>query len=184
MKLRGILYYSAWHGHTASDETRIGRRLAHACIDALRSVEPVFAAADPARIENAPRGKPRCPGGPDFSIAHSAPLIACAAVTRGDVGLDVECDDAVERLTFATICDADELVLARAIGARRFWMAKEAALKAGGGTIEEIGSVRVHAGGASFRGVRYHARDVDIDGRWAACLMTSEPDVPFEVCRL
>ncbi|MGD9597638.1 MAG: 4'-phosphopantetheinyl transferase superfamily protein [Steroidobacteraceae bacterium] len=171
-------------GHTATDATRLGRRLALACIDALRTGGTGCAAADPARLAFPPRGKPRYAGGPDFSIAHSAPLVACAAVSQGAVGLDVECDDTVERLTLAAICDAGERTLARTLGKRALWMAKEAALKAGGGTIEQIGAVHVHAGGAEFRAVRYHAQPVLLGNRWPACLMTSERGVPFEVRRL
>lgn len=168
-------------GHTASDETQLGRRLARACIAALQAEEAGGEAADPARFAFPPRGKPRYAGGPDFSIAHSAPIVACAAVTRGDVGLDVECDEAIERLTLGAICDAGELELVRTLGVRAVWMAKEAALKAGGGTIEQIASVRVCAGGAQFRAVQYHAQPILLGNRWPACVMTSEPAVPFEV---
>lgn len=184
MKLRGILYYSALTGHAAPDETQAGRLLALACIDALQAAGEGASPADPARLEFPPRGKPRYPGGPRFSISHSAPLVACAAVSHGEIGLDVECDASVQRLTLATICDEAERELAREIGTHRLWLAKEAALKAGGGTIEHIGAVRVFAGGASFRGVRYHESRLELEGRWPACLMTSEPDVPFEVRRL
>lgn len=181
MKLRGILYYSALRGHAACDESQVGRQLALACIEALRGSGHSAAPADPAHLEFPPRGKPRYPGGPQFSVSHSAPLVACAAVTHGEVGLDVECDETVERLTLATICDAAERELARTIGTRRVWMAKEAALKAGGGTIEQIGAVRVFPGGASFRDVRYHECRIELAGRWPVCLMTSEPGVRFEV---
>jgi phosphopantetheinyl transferase len=184
LKLRGILYYSAMAGHSADDESQAGRRLALACIDALCAGDPGAQPADPAQLARVPRGKPRYPGGPQFSISHSAPLVACAAVSRGEVGLDVECDAAAHRLTLATICDEAELGLARQSGVLRVWLAKEAALKAGGGTIEHIGAVRVSPGGATFRGVHYHEHRLELEGRWPACVMTSEPGVAFEVRRL
>ncbi len=184
MKLRGILYYSVLAGHSANDESQAGRRLALACIDALRDARQDAAAADPGLLECAARGKPRYPGGPDFSISHSAPLVACAAVSHGEVGLDVECDAAAARLTLATICDDAERALARECGVLRVWLAKEAALKAGGGTIERIGAVRVFAGGATFGGVRYFEQRLELEGRWPAALMTSESCMPFEVQRL
>ncbi len=167
--------------HAARDESQAGRALALACIDALRVPGGRARPADPARLEFPPRGKPRYPGGPRFSVSHSAPLVACAAVSLGEVGLDVECEAAVERLTLATICDDAERELAREIGTRRVWMAKEAALKAGGGTIEQIAAVRVFAGGATFREVRYHECRIELEGRWPVCVMTSEPGVPFDV---
>lgn len=184
MKLRGILYYSALTGHTAHEASRAGRRLALACIDALRVAGEGAVPADPERLEFPPRGKPCYPGGPQFSISHSMALVACAAVSHGDVGLDVECDDAVLRLTLATISDDAERALAREIGVRRVWMAKEAALKAGSGTIEHIGAVRLFAGGATFRGRRYHECRLTLADDCPAAVMTSEPGVPFEVYRL
>jgi phosphopantetheinyl transferase len=184
LKLRGILYYSVLTGHTVSEASRIGRRLALACIDALRVAGESAGPADPGRLQFPPRGKPHYPGGPQFSISHSLPLVACAAVSHGDVGLDVECDDAVLRLSLATISDDAERTLAREIGVRHVWMAKEAALKAGGGTIEHIGAVRVFAGGATFRGRCYHECRLALADDRPAAVMTSEPGVPFEVHRL
>lgn len=181
MKLRGILYYSLSAGHTAAGQSQAGRRLARECIDALRAAGAGSAGSGPVQLEFPPRGKPRCPGGPDFSISHSGPLVACAAVSHGAVGLDLECDPAVERLTLATICDDAERDLARRIGTHRLWLAKEAALKAGGGTIEHIAAVRVFEGGAVFGGVRYHGQHVALGSRWPACIMTSLAGVPFEV---
>jgi len=178
--VRGILYYSTLPPDAGGDLSRAGIELALACIDALDSGAPA------ARVESLvfpPRGKPWMPGAPQFSVSHSAPVVACAAVSQGDVGLDVECDTTADRLTLATVCDDDELELARRIGVRELWVAKEAALKAAGGTIEQIAGVRVDAGGASFRGVRYHAHRIALDAPCPACVMTSEPHVQFEVRR-
>lgn len=175
--VRGVLYYSTMHAGAARDESRLGGALARACIAALA---PGFAAA---AIQRPPRGKPFVRGAPCFSIAHSAPLVACAAVARGEVGLDFECDAAVGRLTLATICDAAERELAAQLGVPAVWIAKEAALKAGGGTVEQLARVRVDARGARFRGRRYHAHCIELDGRWPACIMTSAREVRFDVHR-
>lgn len=87
-------------------------------------------------------------------------------------------------VSLATISDDAERTLAREIGVRHVWMAKEAALKAGGGTIEHIGAVRVFAGGATFRGRCYHECRLALADDRPAAVMTSEPGVPFEVHRL
>jgi len=178
--VRGVLYYSTLPPEAGADPSRAGIALALACIDALGEGAPA-ARADALVFPS--RGKPWLRGAPQFSVSHSGPLVACAAVARGDVGLDVECDPTADRLTLATICDERELALARQIGVRSLWVAKEAALKAGGGTIEQIAGVRVYPGGASFRGARYHEQRVALDGGCPACVMTSEPDVQFEVRR-
>lgn len=178
--VRGVLYYSTMPQGAGGDLSRAGLALALACIDALGA--GTSAARADAMIFP-PRGKPRMPGAPQFSVSHSAPIVACAAVSQGDVGLDVECDPAADRLTLAMICDDTELALARRIGVRGLWIAKEAALKAGGGTIEQIAGVRVYPGGASFRGAHYHEHRIELDGQCPACIMTSEPDVQFEVRR-
>jgi len=176
--VRGVLYYSTLPPEAGADPSRAGIALALACIDALGEGAP---AARADALVFPPRGKPWMPGAPQFSVSHSGPLVACAAVARGDVGLDVECDAAADRLTLATICDEGELALARRIGVRKLWVAKEAALKAGGGTIEQIGGVRVYSGGASFRGAHYHEHRLALADDCPACIMTSEPDVHFEV---
>lgn len=178
--VRGVLYYSTLPPEAGADPSRAGIALALACIDALGNGAH---AARADAIVFPPRGKPWMPGAPQFSVSHSVPIVACAAVSHGEVGLDVECDATADRLTLAAICDDSELALARQIGVRSLWVAKEAALKAGGGTIEQIAGVRVYPGGASFRGARYHEHRVALATECPACIMTSEPDVQFEVRR-
>lgn len=187
--VRGVLYYSTMCVDAARDESRRGEQLARACIAALTcgprdARDPCHPLAAPAAILRPPRGKPFVAGAPCFSVSHSAPLVACAAVAQGEVGLDVECDAAIDRLTLATICDPAELELARELGVGAVWVAKEAALKAGGGTVEQLASVRVDARGARFRGNCYHAHRLEIDGRWPACIMTSAAGVRFDVRRV
>jgi hypothetical protein len=174
---RGILYYSVLPGHSAEvgRESRIGRALALAAVSGLRDRAP-----DAAAFVWPYRGKPRVAGGPQFSIAHSAPLVACVAVDRGAVGFDVECDARADSLAFAHVFDDAERDLAALQGARRVWMAKEAALKAHGGTIEHIGSVRVDATGAAWGARRYFRHDITIAGRWAACVMTDVRELDIE----
>lgn len=78
-------------------------------------------------------GKPFLPGGPHFSISHTTGLVACAASTDLDCGLDVEALDAV----------AIDDVAARQRLQR--WTATEAALKAAGLGLREVGAVEVAA---------------------------------------
>jgi hypothetical protein len=90
----------------------------------------------------------------DFSIAHSAPLVGCAALARGRVGLDIEVGAGTH---------LEHLV------------AREAALKAAGLTLAAFPEVALEPGGARCRGVRWHARALaDFPGA-CACLMTSHP---------
>ena len=96
--VRGVLYYSTLPPEAGEDPSRAGITLALACIDALGD------GAQAARADALvfpPRGKPWMPGAPQFSVSHSVPIVACAAVSHGEVGLDVECDAAADRLFHA-----------------------------------------------------------------------------------
>jgi phosphopantetheinyl transferase len=100
-------------------------------------------------------GKPHLAGpadGPDFSISHSGPWVACAAVAHGLVGLDLELG------TEAAQAD---------------WAAREAALKACGAGIVAARAVELHAQGAICCGVSLHARTLALFPGAAACVMTS-----------
>ena len=93
-------------------------------------------------------------GDADFSIAHSAPFVGCAALARGRVGLDIEMGAGAR--------------LARLV-------AREAALKAAGLTLAAFPEVELEEGGARCRGVRWHARELAEFPGARACLMTSSP---------
>jgi len=92
---------------------------------------------------------------PDFSIAHSGPWVACAALARGRVGLDVEMG------TDARIAD---------------WVVREAALKATGEGLRAAQAVRAldwSMAHASWRGERWHLRRLDLFPGASACVLTS-----------
>jgi hypothetical protein len=88
----------------------------------------------------------------DFSIAHSAPFVGCAALGHGRVGLDIELGDGAP--------------LSQRV-------AREAALKAAGLTLAAYPEVELEAGGACCRGAHWHARALSDFAGASACLMTS-----------
>ncbi|HET7756986.1 MAG TPA: hypothetical protein VFK87_07000 [Steroidobacteraceae bacterium] len=89
---------------------------------------------------------------PDFSISHSGPWVACAAVAEGLVGFDLELGTDARHVE---------------------WAAREAALKACGAGIAAARAVRLHGDGASCGGVALHARRLALFPGAAACVMTS-----------
>ena len=104
-------------------------------------------------------GKPHLTGASgaadaDFSIAHSAPFVGCAALGRGRVGLDIELGDGAP--------------LAQRV-------AREAALKAAGLPLAAYPEVELEAHGARCGGARWHARALAHFAGARACLMTSRP---------
>jgi phosphopantetheinyl transferase len=80
----------------------------------------------------APGRKPRCAGGPYFSISHTRGRVACAISETVDPGLDIE-----------SVLDA---VSAEARDQARRWTATEAALKAAGLGLRDAAQVRLDAG--------------------------------------
>jgi 4'-phosphopantetheinyl transferase EntD len=88
----------------------------------------------------------------DFSIAHSAPFVGCAALARGRVGLDIEVGES---------------------SALAHRVAREAALKAAGLTLAAYPQVELEAGAARCGGERWHARALADFAGASACLMTS-----------
>jgi phosphopantetheinyl transferase len=95
------------------------------------------------------------PSGADFSIAHSGRWVACAALARGRVGLDVEMG------TDARIAD---------------WVVREAALKANGEGLRaarEVRELEWDTSGACWRGVRWHLRRLDLFPGASACVLSS-----------
>jgi phosphopantetheinyl transferase len=103
--------------------------------------------------------KPRLGAGaaPDFSISHSGPWVACAALNRGRVGLDVE-------------LGAD----ARS----RQWVLREALLKAAGvglRALEETRALQPLGTRLYWRGSRWHIARLDNFAGAAACVVSSCP---------
>ena len=79
-------------------------------------------------------------GAADFSIAHADPWVACAALARGRVGLDIEIGTD-ERITD--------------------WVLREAALKASGAglrALHDVQDVCVHEGRLAWRGELWYVR--------------------------
>jgi phosphopantetheinyl transferase len=83
------------------------------------------------QIVFAPGGKPRCVGGPFFSISHGRGRVACAVSETVDSGIDIE--------TFAA--PASDEVREKA----RRWTATEAALKAAGLGLRNAAQVQLDA---------------------------------------
>jgi len=104
------------------------------------------------------------PQGPDFSIAHAGPWVACAAFSGGRVGLDVEMG------TDARIAD---------------WVVREAALKATGAGLRAAREVRALEWGARaawWRGERWHLERLDLFPGASACVLTSSAPATVEAC--
>ena len=91
----------------------------------------------------------------DFSISHTGPWVACAALAHGSVGLDLEMG-ADERITD--------------------WVVREAALKASGEglrALREVGEPQLSDGHLAWRGESWHVRRLEGFAGAAACLVTS-----------
>jgi 4'-phosphopantetheinyl transferase len=149
----------------ASHATRAPATLAGVAL-ALRALTKLTGArVAPGELVFPEGGKPRLARaaaaahpGPDFSISHSGPWVACAAVAQGLVGFDLE-------------HGTD--------GRLKAWAAREAALKACGAGLTEARDVELIEGGARCRGVALEALPLELFPGTAACVMTSLP-----VCRL
>lgn len=120
-----------------------------------RLAPPAALAAGATRL--APRGLSQRLVGPavDFSISHAGPWVACAALTDGRVGFDLEigCDERI----------AD-------------WVLHEAVLKASGEGLRALREVRdltVHEGRVHWRGERWHVRRAAGFEGAAACMVCS-----------
>lgn len=91
----------------------------------------------------------------DFSISHTGPWVACAALAGGSIGLDLE-------------MGADERIAD--------WVVREAALKASGHglrALREVGELQLSGGHLAWRGESWHVRRLEGFAGAAACLVTS-----------
>ncbi len=99
----------------------------------------------------------------DFSIAHSAALVGCAAVRGAQVGFDVE-QGTDEHL--------DD------------WVAREATVKAAGLGMRAVSEVTLEGAVALCRGARWYGRRLDAFPGATACIMSSAPLAALQVRRL
>ncbi len=118
--------------------------------DALRARGCAF---DAARLRYPARGRPTLPGGPEFSIAHAAGLVACA-VADAPLGLDLEARGAVRAEQLRLVLSADEraAVDAGSLVPTDAWVMKEAVLKAAGQGIDVAREVALRGDAGVFRG--------------------------------
>jgi phosphopantetheinyl transferase len=122
----------------------------------VRVSELLFAPDEKPRLAAAADG---ARAAADFSVAHSGPLVGCAALRAGRVGLDVE-------------VGSD--------GRLESWVAREAVVKAAGLGMRAVNEVELSEAGARCRGEHWHARRLDQFPGAAACVMTSVALVAVE----
>lgn len=131
-----------------------------------------------AALEFPPGGKPRWPGGPDFSISHAGGHVACALAPPGvGVGLDIEPESAVAWSDLRVVCRAGERVRYADArwGATMLWATKEAVLKAAGQPAPAAARTEARKTVAWLDGRRYLLRRPHL-GRGLACVLaTTEP---------
>ncbi len=147
---------------------------------ALRGIE-----LDASVLEFPEGGKPVWPGGPGFSISHTAALVACAVSASLAVGLDIEEPARVRRELLRRIASNDELDLyeSRPQGLAVLWTRKEAVLKAAGASVFDAAAVAVEADGARFRGQRWYYVGGDRLEGCALALATERPGIDVELRR-
>lgn len=138
---------------------------------------------DLARLEFPGRGKPRWPGGPDFSISHGGGHVGCALVLpEGRVGLDLERSDAATWSDLRLVLAPGERMGEGADEATRAWVGKEAVLKAAGATLGEAALVTLSGATAEFGGRRWKlSRPALAPG--IACAVASDADAVVEAVR-
>ncbi|MCU0975866.1 MAG: hypothetical protein MUC71_06070 [Steroidobacteraceae bacterium] len=115
-----------------------------------------LAPPDLARLEFPDRGKPRWPGGPDFSVSHGGGHVGCALIfPTGRVGLDLERADAACWHDLRLVLAPGESPGEGAEQATEVWVGKEAVLKAAGATLAEAAAVALLGATADFGGRRW-----------------------------
>ena len=139
--------------------------------------EAAGCAFEPCELRYTASGKPHAPGLPEFSIAHADGWVLCALASAGAIGVDVEpLAPAAQLPRWDLVFDAAECRAARTPrAALAIWTAKEAALKAAGGTLAEVAQVRVRGRRVEFRGRRWHCRAPRVAPRMVTRLVTAQP---------
>jgi 4'-phosphopantetheinyl transferase superfamily protein len=104
------------------------------------------------------RGKPRLPGGPEFSLTHSRGFAACAVAPRGlAVGIDLEPEGRAGAAAIRHVASpAERAALASGwLTATALWTAKEAVIKAAGAGLADLRGVAVRQDRARFAGMDF-----------------------------
>jgi phosphopantetheinyl transferase len=122
----------------------------------------IGAPVEPARLEFREGSAPMLPGGPWFSVSHSATRVAVALSGDCRLGLDIE-EEAARSAAAATFA-----------GTLQRWTAIEAALKAAGAGIEAARDVRLAAdlSGAEVGGFALRLQALDLGPGCTASLAT------------
>jgi 4'-phosphopantetheinyl transferase len=142
-----------------------------------------YPAFDAGQLEFPARGKPRWPGGPEFSISHAGGYVACAAARGARVGIDLEVRGRVRPEVLRRVASAAELARfgRHADGATRLWTRKEAVVKAEGGSVFEAAAVVVHEDSADFRGRRWYFAGPE---QLAECALALAIEIPEALVEL
>jgi 4'-phosphopantetheinyl transferase len=133
------------------------RALARHLGRAVRAGEIAFARGEKPRLA------PAAGATADFSISHSGPWVACAALARGTVGLDVELGTDARRAQ---------------------WVLREALLKATGAGLRALAETRAlppHAARLYWRGKWWHIARLQMFAGAAACVVSSRPLRAIEI---
>ena len=132
---------------------------------------------EPHELRYTRHGRPQAPGLPDFSVAHAGAWVVCALASGGPVGVDIE--PIVSRAALPAWQGAfDTTELAAARSPRRalaIWTAKEATLKAAGGTLAGLAQVRVRGQRVEFRGRRWYCRAPRLTPGTVTRVVTARP---------
>jgi 4'-phosphopantetheinyl transferase len=138
---------------------------------------------DASVLEFPDGGKPTWPGGPGFSISHTAALVACAVTTDLAVGLDIEDPSRVRRELLRRIASDAELERfeSQPQGLAVLWTRKEAVVKAAGASVFDAAAVAVEAGSARFRGKRWYYAGGDLLEGCAMALASEQPRIDVEL---
>jgi phosphopantetheinyl transferase len=131
----------------------------------------------PDELRYTPHGKPHASGLPQFSIAHAGDWVICALSSDGAIGIDIEPMAPRAALPSWTMVfdGAERRAAYSARAGLTIWTTKEATLKAAGGTLAELASVRVRGRRVEFRGHHWHVRAPRVAPRMITRLITEWP---------
>jgi 4'-phosphopantetheinyl transferase len=137
----------------------------------------------PAGLPEYPkRGRPRLPGGPEFSISHAGGVVACVLAPER-VGLDLELRAAARPEQLRLVLDPGEraAILAGSLDATDAWVMKEAVLKADGRGLAGARDVLLHGRTALLDGTVWCLQRVDVGPAHVAWLASEDRDLQVRV---